>query len=347
VGTVESITGLPASAITVHPTLLGGGLGRKIEQDYVAQAVKVAKAIGKPVKLTWSREEDLSHDQYRPSALVRVRLGLDAGAGVSSYAVRVVTPSPLFQRGWIGATGNDNVDGAAGLPYAFANRLVEYVRDPAAVPVGFWRSVGESINCFAIESALDEAAVLAGVDPLAFRQQLLAARPRELAVLNAAAAMIGWGTAPAAGVARGLALGTGFGSIAAMAVEVSQPVAGTMKVNRVVCAVDCGVAVNPTQVESQIEGGIIQGISSALWGQTTFSSGKASSRNFSNTRVLKMKETPAIQVQIITSGLGNLGGIGEVGVPPVAPALANAWAKLTGTRMRTMPFFPGATMSEG
>lgn len=342
IGTVASITGLAPSAITVHPTLLGGGLGRKIEQDYVAQAVQVSKAIGKPVKLTWSREEDMAHDQYRPSGLVRIRMGMDASGGVTSYASRIVTPSPLYQRGWMAPTGNDNVDGAAGLPYEFPARLVEYVRDPAPIPVGFWRSVGESINCFAVESAMDEAAALVGADPVAFRQRLLPVGTRARAVLDAAAARIGWSTPPAAGIARGLSMGSGFGSLAAMAVEVSQPVAGAMTVKRVVCVVDCGLAVNPGQVESQIQGAVIQGIGSAMWGQTTFSSGKASSRNFSNSRVLKMKETPTIEVQIIQSGMGNLGGIGEVGVPPVAPALANAWFRLTGTRLRTLPFFPSA-----
>lgn len=340
VSTVTGITGLPASAVTVHPTLLGGGLGRKIEQDYVSQAVRVSKAIGKPVKLTWSREEDLAHDQYRPSGLVRVRIGLDGTGRVTSYANRIVTPSPLYRRGWIGATGNDNVDGAKDLPYTFPSRLVEYVLDTAGVPVGFWRSVGESINCFAVESAIDEAAALAGVDPLTFRRNHLPVGTRPRTVLDAAASMIGWSTPPAAGVGRGIALGTGFGTVAAMAVEVSQPSAGVMKVNRVACAVDCGIAVNPGQVEGQLQGGIIHGISAALWGRTTFSSGKASSRNFSNTRLLKMKETPAIDVRILESGLANLGGIGEVGVPPVAPALANAWMALTGTRIRTLPMFP-------
>ena len=347
VSTVSGITGLPASAITVHTTLMGGGLGRKIEQDYVAQAVKVAQAVGKPVQLVWSREQDFGHDQYRPMGLVRVRLGLDGSGNLTSYANRIVTPSPIFQRGWMGPTGNDNVDGAINLPYAIPNRLVEYVLHQAAVPVGFWRSVGESINCFAVESAIDEAALLAGRDPLAFRQSLLAGSPRVLTALNAAASMIGWSTAPPAGVARGLAVGTGFGSIAALAVEVSQPTAGTMAVNRVACAVDCGLAVNPGQVESQMQGGIIQGISAALWGQTTFTNGRASSSNFSNTRVLRMKETPAIQVQVIQSGLANLGGVGEVGVPIVAPALANAWARLTGNRVRTLPFFPSANSMGG
>lgn len=340
--TAIALTGLPASAVTVHPTLLGGGLGRKIEQDYVSQAITVSKAVGKPVKLTWRREEDLSHDQYRPMGLVRVRLGADSGGRLTSIATRTVAPSPLAQRGWMAPTGNDNVEGAEGLPYAAANRLVEYVKHPAAVPVGFWRSVGNSINCFAVESALDELAVALKQDPLAYRRSLLAGDLRTLAVLDRAAADIGWSTAPAKGVARGIALSNGFGSIVALAVEVSQPTAGVMKVNRVACAVDCGLAVNPGQVESQMQGGIIQGIGTAFWGQTTFTKGVASSRNFSNTRMLLMKETPSITVSILQSGLESLGGIGEVAVPPTAPALANAWFKLTGTRMRSLPFFPGA-----
>lgn len=341
-GTAMAITGLPASAITVHPTLLGGGLGRKIEQDYVSQAITVSKAVGKPVKLTWRREEDLAQDQYRPMGLVRVRLGADGSGLLTSYASRIVAPSPLFQRGWMAPTGNDNVDGAEDLPYEIPNRLVEYVRHPAAVPVGFWRSVGNSINAFAVESALDEMAAALKQDPLAFRRRLLASDQRTLAVLERAASDIGWSSTPARGVARGLALSNGFGSIVAMAVEVSQPTPGVMKVLRVACAVDCGLAVNPGQVESQMQGGIIQGISSAFWGQTTFSKGVASSRNFSNTRMLLMKETPAITVSIIPSGLENLGGIGEVAVPPMAPALANAWFRLTGVRLRSQPFFPAA-----
>jgi isoquinoline 1-oxidoreductase beta subunit len=416
VGTVTGLTGLLPDAVTVHPTLLGGGLGRKIEQDYVAQAVRVAQAVQSPVQLVWSREEDLSHDQYRPMALVRVRLGADDARNVTAYQSRIVTPSPLFQRGWMPSTGNDNVDGAAGLSYAIPNKLVEYVRHPAAVPVGFWRSVGESINCFAVESALDELALRMGVDPVALHGTLLAKNQRGAAVVEAAAADLGWSTPPASrpvtavsgtgtaqmyttssahgfvvgqtvcvkgvsptafnkagaivtavpdamhfsvagtatgsyatsgevtGVGRGLAYSEGFGSICALALELAMPAPNTIKVIRVACAVDCGMAVNPGQVEAQLQGGIIQGISAALWGQTTFSSGRASSRNFSNTRVLRMRETPSITVRIISSGLGNLGGIGEVGVPLAAPAIANAHARLTGTRVRTLPFFPGAGM---
>lgn len=418
VATVTSLTGLPAGAVTVHPTLLGGGLGRKIEQDYVAQAVRVALTQQRPVQLVWSREEDFAHDQYRPMALVRIRLGADAQKNVTAYQARIVTPSPLFQRGWIPATGNDNVDGAAKLSYAIPDKLVEYVRHPSAVPVGFWRTVGESINCFAVESALDELALRLGVDPLAMHTTLLARNPRGAAVVNAAAADLGWNTPPPSvpvtsaagtgttqtyatsaphrfvvgqtvcisglapsafnkagavitavpdathfsiagtatgsasrggavtGVGRGLAYSEGFGSISALALELTMPAAKTIKVTRIACAVDCGLAVNPGQVEAQLQGGIIHGISAALWGQTTFSSGRASSRNFSNTRVLRMRETPPITVRIIPSGLGNLGGIGEVGVPLAAPAIANAHARLTGTRVRTLPFFPGAGMGD-
>lgn len=340
--TAMAITGLPASAVTVHPTLLGGGLGRKIEQDYVAQAITVSKAVGRPVKLTWRREEDLAHDQYRPMGMVRVRLGADGAGRLTSLATRTIAPSPLFQRGWMAPTGNDNVEGAEGLPYAAANRLVEYVRHPSGVPVGFWRSVGNSINCFAVESAIDELAVALRQDPLAYRRSLLSGDPRTLAVLDRAASDLGWSTPPAAGVARGIALSNGFGSIVALAVEVSQPSVGVMKVLRVACAVDCGLAVNPGQIESQMQGGIIQGISSAFWGQTTFTRGVASSRNFSNTRMLLLRETPAISVSILQGARESVGGIGEVAVPPTAPALANAWFRLTGTRMRSLPFFPGA-----
>ena len=345
--TAAAMTGLDPSAVTVHATLLGGGLGRKIELDYVVQAITIAKTIGKPVKLTWSREEDMSHDQYRPAALINVKLGMDAAGSVTSYGVRHVSQSPLFQRGWTGPTGNDNTDGAADVAYQFPNALMEYVMQKSAVPVGFWRSVGVSMNCFAVESAIDEAAKLAGKDPVAFRRTLLAGKTRELAVLNKAADMIGWTTAPASGVGRGIAFSNGFGSLAAVAVEVTKGgTGGTMAVTKVAFAVDCGFAVNPNQVEAQIQGGIIQGITSGLWGQTTFANGQASSRNFSNTRMLLMRETPTINVAIIQSGLDKIGGIGEVAVPPMAPAMANAWASLTGTRVRNLPFYPGATMSD-
>jgi isoquinoline 1-oxidoreductase beta subunit len=347
VGTATSITGLAASQITVHTTFLGGGLGRKFEQDFVAQAIRVSKAIGKPVKLTWSREEDFSHDQYRPMALARVQAGLDAGGNVVAWTNRIVSPSILYQRGWIPATAVDSqsVDGAIDLPYAFGSRQVEYVRHPAGIPVGFWRSVGHSINAFVVESAIDELALLAGADPLAYRQRLLANDPRSLNVLNTAAALAGWGTPLPAGRARGIAFAQGFGSYVAQVVEISGT-AGAISVRRVSCAIDCGTVVNPDTVEAQMQGGIVHGLTAALWGRMTFANGVASPKNFNGYRMLRMRDMPQVAVSVIASG-GFIGGVGEPGVPPAAPALANAYARLTGIRLRSLPLFPNASRGGG
>jgi isoquinoline 1-oxidoreductase beta subunit len=346
--TAAAITGLPASQIQVNTTLLGGGLGRKIEQDYIAQAITVAQAIGKPVKLTWPREEDMSNDQYRPMALVNIQAALDANGNITGWKNRIVSPSIQYQRGWIGDGQLDAsaTDGATGLSYAFGSRLVEWVRHPAPVPVGFWRSVGHSINCFTVESAIDEVALATGVDPLALRQQLLANAPRSLAVLNAAAALGGWGTSLPSGHARGIAFSDGFGSLVAEVAEISQPTSGTIQVHNVACVIDCGSAINPDSVQAQMQGGVLHGLSAALWGQVTFKNGRASVRNWDHYRVLLLKEAPVVNVQIIQSGAA-IGGVGEPGVPPIGPAVANAYARLTGNRVRTLPFFPGQGMHGG
>lgn len=348
--TAAALTGLPASKITVYPTFMGGGLGRKFELDYVTQAIRTAMAIGKPVKLTWPREQDMAHDQYRPMAYVNIKAALDSAGNIAGWANRIVSPSILYQRGWITSDGEDGqaTDGATGLSYAFGSRQVDYVRHPAPVPVGFWRSVGHSINCFTVESALDEIALATNTDPLTLRRRLLShsqapLAKRSLAVLNAAAKLGGWGTSLPTGHARGLAFSDAFGSLVAQVAEISQPTAGTIKVHKVACVIDCGNAINPNSVEAQMQSGIFHGLSAALWGQVTFKAGAANVRNFSNYRVLLMREAPVVSVQIIQSG-GPLGGVGEPGVPPIAPAIANAYAKLTGTRVRTLPFFPGARM---
>ena len=349
-GSIAAATG--ATSVTVHPTLMGGGLGRRIDTDYVYQAGKLALLYGKPnnvpVQLMWPREQDLSHDQYRPSSLIRIRMAWDANKAISAYYLRMVAPSPLLQRGWTqsGSPENDNIDGAKDLVYNFGSNLVEYVVHDSPVPVGFWRSVGNSMNCFAVESALDEVAVATGQNPLTMRQNLLSTPDgaRLLACLNTVAAQINSTPLPT-GNGRGFAVSNGFGSNIAMAIELApSTVAGTVKIVSIFAAVDCGLAVNPSQVETQIQGGIIQGLSAALWGQTTFSNGAASSRNFSNTRVLRMTEVPQISVSIINSGIGNLGGIGEIGVPVAAPALANAYYAMSKTRVRNLPMFPNATM---
>ncbi len=333
-----SICGLTPDKVLVHSTMLGGGLGRKFETDFVAHAVLASKAVGAPVKVTWSREEDFSHDQYRPMAQIRVRAAADASGAPTALWSRIVSTSILGQRGWLPPKTVDSqaVDGAVDLPYGVPSRLVEYVAHPAAVPVGFWRSVGNSLNCFAVESALDELALATGRDPVALRLSLLRDQPRVAAVLQAVADASGWGSASPAGTARGVALTHSFGTIVAQVAEVTQPTPGTIRVTRVWCAVDCGQVVNPDTVRAQMEGGIAHGLSAALWGKMTFSKGVASPRNFDGYKMVRMRDMPVIAVTIVPSTQPP-GGVGEPGVPPVAPAVANAWARLTGTRARRLP----------
>ena len=347
--TVQAITGLSAGQIIVHTTLLGGGLGRKIEQDFISQAVQVARAVGKPVKLMWPREEDFSHDQYRPMALIHVRAGLDATGTILGWKYRNVSPSILAQRGRaLGPLGDSQAtEGATALPYTFGTRLTEYVTLGAQVPVGFWRSVGCSLNAFAVESMIDELALAANVDPYTFRRQLLATDPRSLAVLDAAASLGGWTSPLPAGHARGIAIAAAFDSIVAEVVEISQPTAGGIRILKVSCAIDCGRPVNPNSIEAQMQGGIVHAINAALWGQITFTAGVSSVKNFNNNRMMRLNEMPQIAVTVLPPNPAiAVGGVGEPAVPPLAPALANAYARLTGTRIRTLPFFPGSKMSD-
>ena len=336
--TAAAICGIPAENVTVHTTLLGGGLGRKFETDFVAHAVTASKVLGTPVKVTWPRAEDFGHDQYRPMARIRIQTGLTAGPAVAGWWDRIVSPSILFQRGWIadGSVDSQAVDGALDLPYDLPDRLIEYVRHPAAVPVGFWRSVGNSINCFAVECAMDELADAAGTDPVAFRLALMVSQPRAAAVLQKAAALSKWSTPPAAGRARGIAITSSFGSFVAEVAEVSQPTAGRIQVERVWCVIDCGQVINPSIVEAQMQGGIVHGMTAALWGHMNFSRGVASPHNFDEYRMTRMRDMPVIAVSIMPS-TDAPGGVGEPGVPPIAPAIANAWARLTGTRKRALP----------
>lgn len=345
--TVRAITGLAPDQITVHTTYLGGGLGRKAEQDFIAQAVQVAQAIGQPVKLMWPREEDFSRDQYRPMALIRVQAGLDSNSNIAGWTYRNVSPSILSQRGRkLPPTGDSQAtEGSTSLPYHFDARLTEYVVHPAPVPVGFWRSVGSSLNTFAVESMMDELALAAGEDPYQFRRLRLT-DPRWVAVLDAAAELGGWNTPVRAGRARGIAISKAFNSIVAEVFEISQPSSGSIRINRAACAIDCGRPVNPNSIQAQMQGGIVHGINATLWGQQTFRSGAASAKNFNRSRMMRVNEMPQIDVVIMPPNPAvPVGGIGEPAVPPVAPALANAYARLTGQRIRTLPFFPGATMS--
>jgi len=347
--TAAALTGLPLTSIVVNTTLLGGGLGRKIEQDYIAQAVQVAMAIKKPVKLTWPREEDFGNDMYRPMAVSRVIAGLDAKHNITDWENRIVTPSILAQRGWIAAGAEDGqaTEGATGLPYAMLNRLVEFVAHPSPVPIGFWRSVGSSYNAFVVESFIDELAHSIGEDPYTYRRQLLANNPRFLDVLDEAAYLGGWTTALPAGHARGIAIAEAFGTVVAEVVEISGASATGLKVVSVACAVDCGRAINPDSVTAQMEGGIVHGLSAALWGHITFTKGAISTHNFNNYRLVRMADMPKITVKIMP-GVNPPSGAGEPGVPPLGPALANAYFRATSIRVRALPFFPAASkMGDG
>lgn len=348
--TVMAVTGLPASAIKIHTTYLGGGLGRKIEQDYIFQAVTIAKQIGKPVKLVWSRTQDFQNDKYRPSAQIRVQAGLDASKGVSALLYRNVSPSINVQRNTVPGNNPEDtgaVAGALGLPYAIVNRRIEFIPNLTDIPLGYWRSVGESYNTFAVESAIDELALAAGLDPMAFRKTLAAGDSRALGVLNAVDALSGWSTTKASsGSALGMAFLKGFGSYIALVVQVSGTSPTAIRVSKAYCAIDCGAAINPDSIEAQVMGGIAHGLSAALWGQVTFVNGVTNVKNFSNYRMARMGDMPQVSVKIVPS-TQSPGGVGETGVPCVAPAIANAYARLTGTRVRTLPFAPGATMGDG
>ena len=353
-GLAATITGLPTSAITVHTTLMGGGLGRKFETDYVAEAIKLSKLAKVPVKLIWSREEDFKNDYYRPSALIRVRAAVTSGGEITDLIYRNVSPSINIQRGTLPANNPEDtgaVAGAVGLPYKIGAKRIEYVPlVPCDVRLGYWRSVGESYNTFAVESAVDELALLAGKDPLAFRKALVSGpdgNPRALGVLNALETLTNWSVPPAAGTARGMAFLSGFGSYIAMAADVGKNSAGQAVVKKMYCAIDCGIVVNPDGVETQIQGGIAHGISATMWGGVTFVKGVPQVSNFNTYRMLKIAEMPDVAVKIVTSS-ESPGGVGETGVPCVAPAITNAWAKLTATRLRTLPLYPGsATMGDG
>lgn len=353
-GTVASlIPSLDRSKIKVTTTLMGGGFGRKIEQDYVSQAVQVALAAKAPVKLMWWREDDFARDYCRPAAASRIQVGLDANGNIKGWYNRVAAPSVMRSHGFVSpstpyssfsdgiAVGSAIGNGDEPMPYAaaMAQRVVDYVEQKTGFNIGFWRSVGQSISCFAVESAIDEVAKLLGKDPYAYRLSLLGGNAKMKAVLDDVAQLSGWASAPATGAARGMALSPGFGSHCAMVAEVTKLVSGTTtsyKVSKVFCSVDCGFAVNPDQVKAQIEGAILQGMNAARWNKMQYDKGISQVKNFGDYKIGRISDAPEITVRILSQG-SDLGGVGEVGVPPVAPALANAYAALTGTRKRSLP----------
>jgi isoquinoline 1-oxidoreductase beta subunit len=339
--TASQVTGLPLEKIQVHNHLIGGGFGRRLDVDGITQAVTIAKQVEGPVKIVWSREEDIQHDVYRPYYYDRFTAGLDEQDRLVAWHHRVTASSILARwapPAFVNGLDEDAVNGAAKeLPYAIPHILVDYVRDePPGLTTGWWRGVGPTHNIFVVESFIDELAAATKKDPVEFRRALLSKSPRVLGVLNLAAEKAGWGTPLPDGVGRGVSVQFAMGSHLSQIAEVEVSKEGEVKIRRVVCAVDCGQIVNPDTIVAQIEGGIIFGISAALWGEITLKNGHVEQNNFNDYRVLRINETPLIEVHLVKSTEAP-GGIGEPGTIGIAPAIANAIFALTSKRIRKLP----------
>lgn len=329
--------GLTPDKVAVNVTLAGGGFGRRVADDFVMEAVDLSKRARRPVQVVWTREDDLQHDRYRPCSTHRLEARLaDDGLPVA-WRHRIVAPSILRQDpNFRDAVDPTAVEGAKDLPYRVPDLQVEYVEADLPIPLGFWRSVGHSYNAFAVECFVDEIAAIAGRDPLALRRSLLAAAPRHLGVLELAVAKAG--TPPKGpGRGRGAAVHACFGSYVAMVADVTAASEESVSVDRVVCAVDCGFAVHPDGVIAQIEGGVAFGLTAALHGRIVFDGGAATNSNFNDYPLLRIDEMPKVEVHLINGSPDVLGGVGEIGVPPIAPAVCNAIFAATGRRVRTLP----------
>ena len=339
------VTGLPLNKIMVHNHLIGGGFGRRLESDGVTRAVQIAQHVDGPVKVVWTREEDIQHDMYRPYWLDRMSAGLDSKGMPIAWKHRYAGSSVIAR--WLPAGFNngldpDSTEGAINLAYALPNMHVEYLRvEPPGISTAFWRSVGPSHTVFVVESFMDELAAAAKQDPVAYRLALLDKSPRAKAALALAAEKAGWGEALPARVGRGVSLQFVFGTYMAHVAEVEVASDGAVRVRRVVCAVDCGTVINPDTVEAQIQGAIVFGITAALHGEITLKNGRVEQGNFDSYQMLRMNEVPAIEVHIIQS-IETPGGMGECGTSAIVPAVANAIFAATGKRLRKMPIDPAA-----
>ncbi|MFC7628606.1 molybdopterin cofactor-binding domain-containing protein [Paraburkholderia humisilvae] len=333
------VTGLPPEKIIVHNFLIGGGFGRRLEADVAAQAVAIGKQVDAPVKVMWSREEDIQHDMFRPCYYDRLSAGLDASGKPVAWTHRIAGSSIVAR--WYPAWFKNGIDPdvievAASLPYAIHAQRIDYVRqEPRGVPTAFWRGVGPTRGAFVVESFIDELALQAKADPVEYRRALLGQTPRARNVLEVAARAAGWGTALPKGKGRGVAVMHAFGSFFCMIAEVDVK-DGNVRVERIVCAVDCGHVVNPNTIEAQIEGGAIFGITATLWGEITLKDGRVEQTNFTDYRMMRINEAPRIETIIVRSG-EDPGGIGEPGTSAVIPALTNAIFAATGTRVRRLP----------
>jgi isoquinoline 1-oxidoreductase beta subunit len=335
--------GVPPANVKVHPVQLGGGLGRKSPQDFTRQAVMIAKAMpGKPVKMLWSREEEIQHGLYRPASLMRFKAGLDANGKVDALHIRVSAPSilatllklplPKGVDGQAVACFNDH-------PYAIPNTLVDYAQRNTNVPVGFWRTVGHSQNPFGRECFIDECALAAGKDPVAYRLDMLPnneTSKRDRAILEAVTKAAGWGSQLPAGVFRGVAETEGYGSWTACVCEVSVNARNEVKIHRVVIGIDPGYAVNPDNIVAQFQGSVVHGLTAIFWGENTIKEGRVEQSNFHDYRMMRLNEMPKVEVVIAPTG-GFWGGVGEPAQAPLAPALANAISAAMGKRIRSLP----------
>ncbi len=340
-GDVAKVTGLPIDKVAIHSQLLGGGFGRRLESEYVAQAAEIAKQVDYPVKIIWTREEDIQHDNYRPPYYDRISAALGAdgmptawvdhvsGASVTSrYMRKNLGPDELDQ---------DAVEGASEPPYAFPAISVDWTRQDPPVAISWWRGVGPAHNVFVVESFIDELAHAAGRDPVEYRLALLKHNPMAANVLQLAAQKAGWGTPLPPGSGRGVSLHQSFGSFVSMVQEVSVSPDGVIRLGPVTAVIDCGQAVNPDIIKAQLEGGILFGLSAALYSGITFTNGRVDQSNFQNYRILRIDETPPVQTFVVQSA-EHVGGVGETGTAASMPALGNAIFAAIGKRLRRMPF---------
>jgi isoquinoline 1-oxidoreductase beta subunit len=340
--TGAGISGLPPDKVKVHTTYLGGGFGRRGWSDFVAESAQLSKAMGKPVQVTWTREDDTQHDYYRPASLIKMSAGLDADGKPTAFTARVACDSIMswfFPGSITNGLDSSSVEGVSDIAYDIPNIAVDYHLMAGPVPMGFWRSVGASQNGFFSESFVDELAHAAKKDPYEYRRDLLSKKPRHLGVLNLVAEKSGWGTPLPKGHYRGIACLEAFSTYAAEVVEISIDKDNAVKVHRVVAAVDCGRVINPDTAEAQVSGAIVYGITAALNTEITIDKGRVMQTNFDTIPPLRMNECPKIEVHMVASEETPT-GLGEPAVPPVAPALANAIFAATGKRIRKMPIKP-------
>ena len=341
--TAAEVTGLPLDKVRCTTSSWAAASAAGSRWTTSPRRCAIAKQVDHPVKVVWSREEDIQHDMYRPYFYDRIRAGLDDSGMPVAWSHRITGSSilarffpPAFQNG----IDFDTVDGAIDLPYAIPNVTVDYVRhEPPGIPTAFWRGVGPTHNIYVVESFVDELAAAAGKDPLAYRQALLAGNPRALAVLERAARMAGWGTPLGPRKGRGIAVQHVFGTYLAEVAEVSVAGDGEVRVDRVVCACDCGVIVNPDTVKAQLQSAIIFGLTAVLYGEITLKDGRVEQSNFDNYQMLRIDQTPVIEIDLVPSQEAP-GGIGEPGTCALAPAVLNAVHAATGVRLRKLPIKP-------